>query len=171
MDAIPIANTERQIGRHCPHCGCCEIQRWGKYGYAQRYRCGNCLRTFNALTGTPLARLRRPELWIEYIGITIEHHSIRNAAAKCGIAPSTAFRWRKRFGGSFAGKAALRDIYATASSKTLRAAPDADVADNLLDDFVGEARADKEAEGSNNARRTIERLFSREELPKNPEDR
>ncbi len=48
---------------HCPHCGHDSVVRWGIAGGWQRYRCGACQATFNALTGTPLARLRRPAQW------------------------------------------------------------------------------------------------------------
>ena len=34
------------------------MQRWGASGGLPRYRCGECQRTFNPLTGTSLARLR-----------------------------------------------------------------------------------------------------------------
>ena len=41
-----------------PHCHSQVINRHGKPGAMQRYRCKNCLKTFNAATGTPLACLR-----------------------------------------------------------------------------------------------------------------
>ena len=43
-----------------PACGHCKSQRFGSWGTAsglKRYMCRNCNRTFNALTGTPLAQL------------------------------------------------------------------------------------------------------------------
>lgn len=42
------------------------ISRWGFVSGLQRYRCKGCHATFNALTGTPLARLRHKEKWLEY---------------------------------------------------------------------------------------------------------
>jgi len=47
----------------CPHCGGRSLQRWGQVSGLQRYRCGDCRRSFNALTGTPLARLRMKDRW------------------------------------------------------------------------------------------------------------
>lgn len=37
----------------CPHCGGQRLQRWGHASGLQRHRCGDCHRSFNALTGTP----------------------------------------------------------------------------------------------------------------------
>ncbi len=40
-----------------PRCGATHIRRYGMEHGLQRYRCVGCGRTFNSLTGTPLARL------------------------------------------------------------------------------------------------------------------
>ena len=56
-----VAETlEKRIsgGGHCPHCKHNQFQRWGISHGMQRYHCKNCLKTFNAATGTP-ARLRK----------------------------------------------------------------------------------------------------------------
>ena len=39
----------------CPHCASRQIVKHGRCGGLQRFRCRHCNRTFNALTGTPLA--------------------------------------------------------------------------------------------------------------------
>ncbi len=81
----------------CPHCSCKEIQRWGKKSDMQRYRCKSCRKTFNSLTNTPLARLRRKGHWAEYSRCMKEGFSLRKSGAICGIHYTTAFRWRHRF--------------------------------------------------------------------------
>jgi transposase-like protein len=43
----------------CPHCSGERMARNGSASGLQRYKCRDCGRTFNALTGTPLARLRQ----------------------------------------------------------------------------------------------------------------
>ena len=48
-------------GRPCPHCRHPKSHRCGQASGLQRFRCLGCRRTYNALTGTPLARLRRKE--------------------------------------------------------------------------------------------------------------
>ena len=70
---------------------------WGISNGMQRYRCKSCLKTFNAATGTPLARLRKKEKWLEYSKAMVDGLSVRKAARKCGIDNTTSFRWRHRF--------------------------------------------------------------------------
>ncbi len=98
----PIALVAETVDRRvelmgCPHCGGRKLQRWGKASGLARYRCGNCRRTFNALTKTPLARLRKKELWQDHTKALMTGESLANAADRCGVATTTAFRWRHRF--------------------------------------------------------------------------
>ncbi len=81
----------------CPHCNSKHFQRWGKRSDLQRYRCKSCKKTFNSLTGTPLARLKRKGHWLEYSECLRDSITIRAAAEKCGISVDTSFRWRHRF--------------------------------------------------------------------------
>jgi len=81
----------------CPHCGAKDLVRWGKRNDMQRYRCKACKCTFNSLTGTPLARLRRKGHWLDYAACLKAGLSVRKAAKKCGVHATTAFRWRHRF--------------------------------------------------------------------------
>ena len=93
-----VAETlEKRIsgGGHCPHCKHVQFQRWGISNGMQRYRCKSCLKTFNAATGTPLARLRKKEKWLEYSKAMVDGLSVRKAARK--IDNTTSFRWRHRF--------------------------------------------------------------------------
>ena len=81
----------------CPHCHSSVINRHGKVNKMQRYRCKNCGKTFVATTGTPLARLRYKELWIDYIRCMLDSKVLRQCADECGINLKTSFRWRHRF--------------------------------------------------------------------------
>ena len=81
----------------CPHCGGRKLQRWGHASGLPRYRCGDCRRSFNALTGTPLARLRLKERWADQAQALISGESLVKAAKRCGVDVTTAFRWRHRF--------------------------------------------------------------------------
>lgn len=81
----------------CPRCGHDPIARWGSASGLQRYRCVACKATFNALTGTPLARLRHKDKWLEYTQQMAEGKSVRKSAAACDVHRNTAFRWRHRF--------------------------------------------------------------------------
>jgi transposase-like protein len=81
----------------CPHCGGQSLQRWGYASGLPRYRCGDCRRGFNALTGTPLARLRMKERWESQAQALITGESLVKAAQRCAVDVTTAFRWRHRF--------------------------------------------------------------------------
>jgi len=92
-----IDELENNHVHQCPHCQSEHLGRWGRQSGLQRFRCRDCGKCFNALTGTPLARLRRKECWFDYSQALIEGLTIRAAAARCGVAKTTSFRWRHRF--------------------------------------------------------------------------
>ena len=81
----------------CPGCSCESVHKWGVVSGLQRYRCKECRRTFNALTGTSMARLRKKDLWLDYSHALADSLSLTKAAERCGIDRTTAFRWRHRF--------------------------------------------------------------------------
>ncbi len=83
--------------RPCPHCGTTGAVRRGLVSGLIRYRCRECHRTFNALTGTPLARLQKKAQWLSLADALAQGLSVRKTAARCGVHPTTAFRWRHRF--------------------------------------------------------------------------
>ena len=83
--------------RACPRCRSVHLHRHGHAHGLQRYRCADCARTFNALTGTPLARLRQRSKWLTYLDCMLESGTVRRAAALAGIHKNTSFRWRHRF--------------------------------------------------------------------------
>jgi transposase-like protein len=84
-------------GRPCPHCGCARKHRCGQASGLQRFRCLGCRRSHNALTGTPLARLRKKERWLPYLQCVLESRTVRDAAQVAGVHRTTSFRWRRRF--------------------------------------------------------------------------
>ena len=73
------------------------VGSWGRACGLKRYRCRECRKSFNALTGTPLARLRKREAWKTYAQAVAESVSVRKAAQRTGVSVPTAFRWRHRF--------------------------------------------------------------------------
>ena len=81
----------------CPHCAGREVVGWGRSHGLLRFRCKSCGRTFNALTKTPMAHLRKKERWLDHARAMIEGKSLAKTAALCGVHPTTAFRWRHRF--------------------------------------------------------------------------
>jgi transposase-like protein len=81
----------------CPHCGGAELYKHGQAHGLPRYRCRACRKTFNPLTGTPLARLRLRYKWLPYQQCLLDSLTIRKAAAAVDISRNTSFRWRHRF--------------------------------------------------------------------------
>lgn len=103
VDATPDADLLSKVGRvriasfGCPHCGRDEVHAWGKAGGKPRYRCTTCRKTFNPLTGTPLAGLHHQDRWRDQAQALIAGETVARAAARCKVAYTTAFRWRHRF--------------------------------------------------------------------------
>jgi transposase-like protein len=87
-------SSERQA---CPKCGAECVVRNGQANGLQRYKCRGCGVTFNALTGTALARLRCREKWLGQAEAMVDGLSVRKAAARLGVHRTTAFRWRHRW--------------------------------------------------------------------------
>ena len=96
-DVIGMIETRFRAAPACGHCQSERFIAWGQASSLKRYRCKDCQRTFNALTGTPLAQLHRREAWIDYARAMVDRVSLRKAAVRCGIDLTTSFRWRHRF--------------------------------------------------------------------------
>lgn len=116
----------------CPHCGSQRAEGWGRERNGlKRSRCLDCRRTFNPLTGTSLARLRKKERWLGFAAALNGSHSVRKAAKACAVNKNTAFKWRHRFlkaqnqskDQSLVGIAEADEIFLLESFKGQRALP------------------------------------------------
>jgi transposase-like protein len=69
-DTDNLINECKRDDVSCPYCQSDNIGNWGMASGLQRFRCKNtsCAKTFNALTKTPLARLRKRDLWGKNLG-------------------------------------------------------------------------------------------------------
>jgi transposase-like protein len=94
---VALITEVRAPSRCCPRCGNERCYRHGFANDLQRYRCCACGRTFNDLTGTPLARLRLKGKWLAYSQVLLDSLPVRKAADRVGVHRNTAFRWRHRF--------------------------------------------------------------------------
>jgi transposase-like protein len=81
----------------CPHCHSESIVKNGVKNDMQRYKCKVCEKSFNQLTGTPLARLRKKGRWLNYSDCLNKGYTLNLSAEITGVHPSTSFRWRHRF--------------------------------------------------------------------------
>ena len=83
-----------------PACTLCGAERVVRNGHAtglQRYKCRTCGGTFNALTGTALARLRHRDKWLAQAQAMVDGLSVRKTADRLEVHRTTAFRWRHRW--------------------------------------------------------------------------
>ena len=96
-DVVALIEAEFAKAPACGHCGSEAFSRWGVATGMKRYMCNACERTFNALTGTPLAHLQKREKWLEYARAIVDGLSLRKAAKRVGVHLETSFRWRHRF--------------------------------------------------------------------------
>jgi transposase-like protein len=83
--------------KECPHCHSKDFVKAGSHNGSKRYLCKSCGKTFNALTGTPLAGLHNTDKFMANARHMIAGDSVRKAAADLGLNKDTAFRWRHRF--------------------------------------------------------------------------
>ncbi len=96
-EVIAMIETRFAAAPACGHCGEANFKPWGWASDLKRYKCKACGRTFNALTGTPLAGLRLREKWLDYARALVDGVSLRKAAERTDIHLETSFRWRHRF--------------------------------------------------------------------------
>src|SRR5437763_4336971 len=96
-DVVELIEAEFAKAPACGHCGSEAFSKWGVATGMKRYMCKACERTFNALTGTPLAHLQKREKWLEYAHAIVDGLSLRKAAKRVGVHLETSFRWRHRF--------------------------------------------------------------------------
>lgn len=95
-----VHRTEAVVEKStCPHCDSHDVMLYGRdKNGRQRFKCRGCRRTYNILTGTPMARARKPEKWSAYLGHMSDHKSVRGIVeAGIGVNHVTVWRWRHRF--------------------------------------------------------------------------
>ena len=96
-EAIALIEVRFSASPACGHCKSENFGTWGRASGLRRYKCRDCHRTFNALTGTPLAQLHRRDAWLDYARALVDRVSLRKAAERADVCLETAFRWRHRF--------------------------------------------------------------------------
>lgn len=91
---VIVADGEKMVcdDRKCRLCGHSDVVLHGKDEKGrQRFRCrrtdsGGCGKTFNGLTQTVLARMRKPDLWLAYAQTMPTHLSVAKTAKRLGVA-------------------------------------------------------------------------------------
>lgn len=85
--------------RGCPGCGSADGARWGRTrADAQTWRCKSCGRSWTGRTGTPLAGVHCPGLFIEVARNMLDPMetplSCRKLGSRLGLSRDTVWRWR-----------------------------------------------------------------------------
>lgn len=89
---------EGNYAKHCPHCECKSISKYGMQKGEQRFKCGECGKIFKETSGTVLDRIRKKDLFLKFQDSMIneEYCSIVKIAERFEISVPTAFNWRHK---------------------------------------------------------------------------
>lgn len=96
-EAIEIIERRQHAKPMCPCRGDSHTLRNGHSCGLQRYLCRACGKTFNALTGIPLAHLHLRGKWLQQAQALCDGLSLSQVQERLGIARTAALRWRHRF--------------------------------------------------------------------------
>lgn len=96
-----IIQTRKEInqanGYQCPHCSSKSYRVHEEGRKFLRLACLNCGKSYSEHTGTAIFGLKKPQLWPEFVELTIEGMSLRYISEKLGISLQTSFNWRHKF--------------------------------------------------------------------------
>lgn len=95
--AVQLVEAATAPHLECPRCRSQSFHRHGHAHGLQRFRCKGCGKTYNSLTGTPMAWLHYKFKWLDYSDCLLNSYTIRKAAHRCEIHKNTSLRWRHRF--------------------------------------------------------------------------
>lgn len=82
--SVEVLESAGSQARVCPHCKSQRLVRNGLADGLQRDKCRACGKTFNALTGTPLAPLRHKDKWLEQSRALADGLTVHRAAESLG---------------------------------------------------------------------------------------
>jgi len=85
----------------CPQCESDRIIGHGNYKGRKRYKCINCKKTFNDLTGTSVSWIHKKDEWKSYLNCIANSMTLRESAKQVGVSFRTSFLWRHKIIGAF----------------------------------------------------------------------
>ena len=85
----------------CLHCESEKVIGHGNYKGRKRYRCMDCKKTFNDLTGTSVSWIHKKDEWKSYLKCIASSMTLRESAKQVGISFRTSFLWRHKIIGAF----------------------------------------------------------------------
>ena len=80
---VTLLDNRILVKRECLHYKSSNVKKRGRQSGLQRMRCFDCGKSFNALTGTPLAHLRKKEKWIKMAAALKDGLTVEDTAEKC----------------------------------------------------------------------------------------
>ena len=102
-------NEFKKSGISCPHCSSKQVVGFGKYGEGKRYKCKECGRTFNSLSGSAIHWLHKKHLLKQYLYLMLQGYSLRRITLEIDICLKTAFDWRHKILNSLSVKSINMD--------------------------------------------------------------
>jgi len=88
-----LQEVSKDSARTCPKCQSQSIIGHGQYRNRKRYMCKECNSTFNEMSDTILAGLKKPDKFQQSVELLIDSISIRKVVIKIGVSIHTAFDW------------------------------------------------------------------------------
>jgi len=100
-ESRPILNHVKSI-KECPYCNSGKVYKHGTYkNGGTRFRCQDCKKSYNELTGTSIHCIKKKELWDRFIELMLDSKSIRYISNELGLSTKTVFEWRHKVLSSF----------------------------------------------------------------------
>lgn len=91
-----IQNNKLKQKHVCPFCNSHNVVGNGIYKERKRYRCKDCKKSYNDLTGTVYSHIQDIEKFNQYTKSMMLGKTIRETAEELKISPNTSFLWKKR---------------------------------------------------------------------------
>ena len=112
----------------CPNCQSKHIYKHGTTNGLVRYKCIGCSKTFNPNTGTFISGIKKKNLLVRFVELTIESKSIRTISKELKLSIQTVFVWRHKiltsienvFTKEFKGIVEMDDYYTRFNQKGRR---------------------------------------------------
>lgn len=97
-------NELTKTGISCPHCSSKQVVGFGRYREGKRYKCKECTKTFNSLSGSAIHGLHKKHLLKQYLYLMLQGYSLRMITLEIDICLKTSFDWRHKILNSLSAK-------------------------------------------------------------------
>lgn len=92
----------KKLDKQCIYCSSIKVYKHGIYkNGGSRFRCQDCKKSYNELTGTSIHCIKKKELWDRFIELMLDSKSIRYISKELKLNVKTVFDWRHKVLASF----------------------------------------------------------------------